>query len=140
MYYNTLPIYWGNKLIEKDFNTRSFLNYYDFESEEALIERIIEIDNNDEKYLEMLEQPWFNGNKVNEYVDFENIYKYFDKIINTKSKPVSSDSGLFNGTDFNKKIKFKILQLNFKIKRFIKKIREFHILKLKFKIDKMRGK
>jgi hypothetical protein len=57
---NSLPIYWGNPLIGKEFNTRSFLNYHDYKSDEALIERIIEIDRNDELYLAYLREPFVN--------------------------------------------------------------------------------
>src|SRR5438309_10477229 len=42
-----LPIYWGNPLIHREFNPKSFLNYVDFRDEAALIERIIELDQND---------------------------------------------------------------------------------------------
>ena len=30
---NSLPIYWGNPLIHREFNTKSFVNYHDFERE-----------------------------------------------------------------------------------------------------------
>lgn len=76
----SLPIYWGNSLIDRDFNTRSFLNYYDFESEEALIQKIIELDQNDELYLEYLRQPYYNKNRVNDFVNPDNILEKFRHI------------------------------------------------------------
>jgi alpha(1,3/1,4) fucosyltransferase len=76
----SLPIYCGNPLIGKDFNTKSFLNYSDFSSEEELIERIIEIDQNDELYMEYLQQPYYNNNEVNEFIDPENILRQFHNI------------------------------------------------------------
>jgi len=42
-----LPIYWGNPLIEREFNPKSFLNYFDFRDDDALIEKIIEFDESD---------------------------------------------------------------------------------------------
>ena len=48
-----VPVYWGNPLVEREFNPGSFLNYHDFPSEEALIEKIIELDQDDAKYLEV---------------------------------------------------------------------------------------
>ncbi len=106
---NSIPIFWGNPLIHRDFNTKSFLNYYDFEREvkrkiptiffkipiikiltkkyvqkftfKKLIEKIIEIDNDDKLYEEYLKQPWYNDNKPSKYVDDEVIRKRLRKII-----------------------------------------------------------
>ena len=54
MWARNLPIYWGNPRIAKEFNPRSFLNYFDFPSEDALVEKIIELDRDDPKYMEYL--------------------------------------------------------------------------------------
>lgn len=79
---NSMPIYWGNPLIGKEFNTKSFVNYYDFNSEDDLIGYIIELDKNDDKYLDKLNQPWFNSYNIPENNKIENIksflYKIFD--------------------------------------------------------------
>ena len=32
---HSLPIYWGNPCVERDFNTASFLNAHDFDSQEG---------------------------------------------------------------------------------------------------------
>lgn len=59
----SLPIYWGNPVVHWDFNPHSFLNYYDYGNDEALIERIIELDRNDDLYLSYVRQPPFHGNE-----------------------------------------------------------------------------
>lgn len=46
----SLPIYSGNPRIEEDFNKGSFLNVMDFKNYEEAIEKIIEIDENDSLY------------------------------------------------------------------------------------------
>lgn len=46
----TIPIYWGSNMVSDEFNSSSFLNYYDFKNEDELIEKIIELDNNDSLY------------------------------------------------------------------------------------------
>ena len=89
MLVNSIPIYWGNPLIGEDFNTKSFLNYHDFETEQELIERIIELDNNDELYKKMLAEPFFKDNTPNKYVDRNNILDRFEKIFNTDIEPVA---------------------------------------------------
>jgi hypothetical protein len=84
-----LPIYWGNPEIAEEFNPKSFLNYHDFPSEEALIEKIIELDKDDSKYLEYLRQPYFYNDQPNIYFNRERILDFFDKIFSTKITPVA---------------------------------------------------
>jgi len=106
---DSIPIYWGNPLIEREFNTKSFINYHDFEKEikknipniffkipvlrwltekyieestfKKMIKRIIEIDKNDELWEEMLKQPWYNDNKPSIYLDRELIRERLKQII-----------------------------------------------------------
>lgn len=51
---NTIPIYWGNPLIHYEFNTKSFFNYSDYDSEEDLMADIIEHDKDSDKYFKKL--------------------------------------------------------------------------------------
>lgn len=92
MLVNSIPIYWGNPLVKKDFNTKSFINYHDYKNEEAVIERIIELDNNDAAYLSVLREPWYNANELPGCMREENIIGFFDKITSSKGKftPVSN--------------------------------------------------
>ena len=55
-----IPIYWGNELIEKDFNPNSFINCHKYKDFGEVIERIKEIDNNNDLYLKMLKSPILN--------------------------------------------------------------------------------
>lgn len=57
-----IPIYWGNELIHLDFERNNFLNYYDFINEEALINKIIEIDNNEQLYNQYLKRLVLQNN------------------------------------------------------------------------------
>lgn len=56
---DTIPVYYGDPDITKIFNPKAFLNCADYESMDAVIQRIQELDQDDEKYLEMLRQPIF---------------------------------------------------------------------------------
>ena len=85
----SLPIYWGNRLVYRDFNTKSFLNYYDFKNENELIERIIELDNDDNKYIEYLKEPYFHNNEVNEYMNPQNVLRRFEHIFNSDKEPIA---------------------------------------------------
>lgn len=95
MLVNSIPIYYGNPLVFKDFNKKSFIDYADFEDLDELIEKIIEIDNDDEKWAEILSQPWYNNNEVNEYVNPENVLEQFKRIFSSQIEPVSRKSYYF---------------------------------------------
>ena len=56
---NTIPVYYGDPYINDIFNPKAFINIADYDSFDAAIQKIIELDNNDEKYLEILNQPIF---------------------------------------------------------------------------------
>lgn len=51
----SIPIYWGNAVIDRDVNGESFINCNDYDNDfEAVIRRVIEVDNDEELYLYML--------------------------------------------------------------------------------------
>ena len=54
---NTVPIYWGDPRIKEVFNPESFVFVNDFESLNAVVNQIREIDQNDELYLKYLGIP-----------------------------------------------------------------------------------
>ncbi len=83
MFTNSIPIYWGNPLVGQDFNKKRFLDYSDFESEEDLIKKILEIENNPELAIAMLSEPVFPDNKIPECIKDENIFKFLGEIIAT---------------------------------------------------------
>lgn len=137
---NSIPIYWGNPLVYLDFNTKSFLNYYDYGSDEDLIQRIIEIDKNDDLFVEMLKQPYFKDNKLNDFVRKERILKQFEKIFENKIKTVAQKSGLFSPNPFVR-IKANFLTIaRYKKINIKKRIQRLHPARLKLKIYKIKHK
>lgn len=56
---HTVPIYWGNPLVGREFNTKRFINVHDYASLDDVIERVRELDNNPKLFLEVLSEPWF---------------------------------------------------------------------------------
>ena len=79
---NSIPIYWGNSNINLEFNKKSFINFYDFNSEKDMMDYIIDLDNDNDKYLEMLKQPWFIDYNIPETNKIENIKSFLYKIFN----------------------------------------------------------
>jgi alpha(1,3/1,4) fucosyltransferase len=89
MVVNSLPIYWGNPRVHLDFNSHSFLNYYDYGSQDALVERIIEVDRDDELYCHYLRQPWFPQNSPERHVTRDDLLAHFDRIFFTPKVPIA---------------------------------------------------
>ncbi len=58
---NAIPIYWGDPEITRIFNPKSFVNCHDYDSLDEVVERVREIDQNDELYLQMMSEPWHVG-------------------------------------------------------------------------------
>jgi alpha(1,3/1,4) fucosyltransferase len=78
---NSIPIYWGNPVVDKDFNTNSFINIKDASEFDNAINKIIELDNDDEKYLAMRNEPCFFNNEIPGEFSNESICEFFDFII-----------------------------------------------------------
>ena len=87
---NSIPIYWGNPLVAKDFNTKSFINCHEYDSFEEVIERIIEVDTHDDLYQEYLREPAFPGNVENKHVNEANILERFEIIFSNKNIELSA--------------------------------------------------
>ncbi|MBQ4162539.1 MAG: glycosyltransferase [Parabacteroides sp.] len=58
MIVNSIPIYWGNPDVGKDFNEKSFVHIKDKATMDLVIEEIIRLDSDDDYYLEKLSEPW----------------------------------------------------------------------------------
>ena len=54
---DTIPVYYGSPTAAEIFNQDAFINVADYASFEEAIAKIIELDQDDEKYLQMLRQP-----------------------------------------------------------------------------------
>lgn len=93
MLVNSIPVYWGNPLVDKDFNTQSFINVKDLNSFDEAIENIIALDKDKDKYMVMAAQPWFNNNKVPNEFSQESLAEFFDYIIEDSKtrKPVAQN-------------------------------------------------
>jgi alpha(1,3/1,4) fucosyltransferase len=89
MLVDTLPIYWGDPLVGVDFNSKSFLSYYDHGSLEALIERLIEVDRDEELYCEYLSQPWRPPQLCEEATDHSKLLARFEQIFSASQTPVA---------------------------------------------------
>lgn len=78
----TIPVHFGDPTIEKTFNEKAFVDCNQYESIDAAVEKVIEIDKNDDLYIDMLCQYRYNS------LDYENemfkkleeyLYSIFDQ-------------------------------------------------------------
>ena len=78
-----IPIYRGAPNIGKYFNTKSFICYEDYGSYEKMMKKIIELDNDDDKYIKMLNEPCFKDNKIPQIIEEkeEELIKFYKKIL-----------------------------------------------------------
>jgi len=53
----TVPIYWGDPEVCKVFNPKAFINALDYDSLDSLLDDVIKIDNDDELYEKMINEP-----------------------------------------------------------------------------------
>jgi hypothetical protein len=139
MLVNSIPIYWGNPHVDKDFNAKSFINYHDFNSMDEVIERIIQVDQSEDIYREYLSQPWFEDNKINEFVDNDKIRVKLANIIEAPITPISTSSKIFSSSPLTRNVTKSKLEITYRIKKLINKIRIFRPYKLKIKINKLLG-
>lgn len=53
----TIPIYWGDPQVTNVFNEKAFIDCNKYGSWDEIIERVVELDNNDDEYIKMLNEP-----------------------------------------------------------------------------------
>ena len=82
---NSIPIYFGNKNVGKDFNTKSFINYNDFKNMEEFIKHIIKVDGDDKLYEEYLKQPIYLTKESYKFSRTNLIEKRLKEIIESKN-------------------------------------------------------
>ena len=72
-YNDTIPVYYGSSNVSEIFNPKAFVDISDYPCFDAAIDRILEIENSDKLYLEMMNQPIFNDPKYPEkkYAELE---------------------------------------------------------------------
>ena len=76
-----IPIYYGDPTVTEDFNEKAFINCNDYSSFEEVLQKVKEIDQNDELYLSMI-----NEAPVKTWLDTDAFEKYLCYIIDQDYK------------------------------------------------------
>jgi hypothetical protein len=109
-----IPIYWGNKKVYEDFNTARFINYHDFNSEEELIQKLIEIDQDFDLGVDMISQAVFATEKQDWNIERIHVFLMIESVLKLNKKPIAKT---FTG---------KLYYLKIKLKSVKKKLKKIH--------------
>lgn len=129
MIMNSIPIYYGNPLVDRDFNIESLILVKNITDFDRAIEKIINLDKDNDAYLEMLRKPWTNNGVTMEHWE-EKLLNFFTNIFN-QALPVAKRKAIYGFNRYHTDIlqlqvallgrKKKINRFKAKIKRFIGK-------------------
>jgi hypothetical protein len=83
---DTIPIYWGNPEVGREFNPQRIINCHEFDNIEQVIERVFEIDANDSEFHQVLREPFFNNDKDIAGLSDHEILTFFNSIFSQDTK------------------------------------------------------
>lgn len=107
LYSGTIPVYWGEDSVKEIINPKRIINVKDYSCMEDLLQRVKEIDQNDDLYLDIVNEPCFVEENffghMREKTD-SFLYNIFDQDFEqAKRRPLTE---LFYSTRYNKIMKF----------------------------------
>lgn len=96
---NSVPIYWGDPEIYREFNDKAFINVDNFENFNDVVKYIQYLDENNNEYLDILYQ-----NPMNERYIFEEnkIEKFITNIIKNYKIPIDKTPHIFHDSEKRK--------------------------------------
>jgi hypothetical protein len=94
MLVDSIPIYWGDPCVGRDFDTRSFLSVHDqgpltSRSLDDLVERVVAVDRDPALHAALLGRPWLRDNRVPACASSAAILEQFTTIFETPVEPVA---------------------------------------------------
>lgn len=103
----TVPVYWGNPNIAKEFNSKAFINCHDYESLDEVLETVVKVNEDKNLWCSMIEQPWqtteqaaIQNKQIADYKRFTN--NIFEQDIRD-AKRVYQGTAIWNYIDFHMK-------------------------------------
>lgn len=77
----TVPIYWGDKSVNDDFNKKCFINLVDYDSIDDLVEYVKYVDSNEDVYQSYANEPLFVDNVIPDRFRPESVLKFFQETV-----------------------------------------------------------
>ncbi len=104
---DTVPIYWGNPDIAKEFNSESFINCHDFASFDEAVEFIRKVDNDDELYLKMVKAPiTVEGSEAAKCLDRDYLSDFLCKICSQEPEEAIRRNRIYQGQYYEDEARF----------------------------------
>ena len=121
---HTVPIYWGDPTISEEFNTKAFINCHDYNTFDEVLEKVIEIDNNDRLLLNMLQEPWQTDEQVKKAkMEYESYEKFIVHIFAQDKQDAHRLIGGFHPWKYKEWFEYHYnYSLTYKIKTLTKKL------------------
>ena len=88
----SIPIYWGNKRISEEFNTKSFINIHDYKNLNDVVQHIMELENDADMYNKLYSQPWIIPQIQKNYFEEDRILNFLENYAFKKKKYSSTIS------------------------------------------------
>ncbi len=101
----TIPIYWGNPNVAMDFNPKSFINCHDYDSFDAVIERVKEIDNDPVLFRSMMAEPVFAGREIPFAFSPAALAEYLYHIFDAEPEAARRRSALCRHSQYSERMK-----------------------------------
>lgn len=81
---DTIPIYWGNPDISREFNSASFINCHDFPTLDDAAAYVQKVDEDDSLWCEIMSRPWKTPEQEARFLEetereTAKLYKIFDQ-------------------------------------------------------------
>lgn len=88
---NSIPLYWGDPLVNEDFNPNRFINLNEFTSEQLLIDKVLKLEKDKEAYISVLLEPVFRNNLIPSVLDRNKLDNFLWSSIENglKKKPIA---------------------------------------------------
>jgi hypothetical protein len=90
----SIPIYWGDPQIDEDFNPDCLINVHTFGSFDAAIDRVREIDSDENLWMQYVTCPIFRNEALPECLENSAYQRFFAEICKTGSKIARSKKEL----------------------------------------------
>ena len=81
----TVPIYWGNPVISREFNAKSFINCHEYDCFADVIKRIVEVGTNDDLYVHILKAPIYENINCTEIPSLASLGRFLDGIFSQET-------------------------------------------------------
>lgn len=110
----TVPIYWGNPLISREFNTKAFINCHDYGSFEEVIEVIKKVDSDDELFWGYLNAPMLTAEQeANVNITKREFEKFIVRIFSQpKNEAFRRNRGYWVRENYENKMKRQLLEMD----------------------------